>query len=104
MEEGVEIDRNDGLSASYTEPAYLPRVIDSASAIFSQDRRNGETEERIGDILSPVGEERSSPVRWSVSTRCDVLPPRSLRRVRPMKKGVVKLEAGQAIAESASSL
>lgn len=46
MEEGVEIDRNDGLSASYTEPAYLPRVIDSASAIFSQDRRNGETEER----------------------------------------------------------
>lgn len=38
---------------------------------LSSVRIDGTAKRRSGDILSPVGEERSSPVRWSVHTlRC----------------------------------
>lgn len=103
---GVEIDRNDGLSGQLhrTNSLIFHEFIDSASAIFRQDQRNGETEEDRyifrGDIpsfslsLPPLFERGWSSLH--VAMFC--------RRVVAAKKGVVKLEAGQPIAESASSL
>lgn len=104
---GVEIDRNDGLSGQLhrTNSLIFHEFIDSASAIFRQDQRNGETEDDRyifrGDIpsfsLSLLCSREGGPASGiHVAMFC--------RRVVAAKKGVVKLEAGQPIAESASSL